>query len=109
MPDKVESGKQQIGCEFCLNGDRPDLSPYLGQFIHRMAARDRTCTVPPVKDVTSLLCNLAQILNTAKQEWGESWSSWDQEQYDTLVKLQRWLLAHEPKPVTTPSTFQEER
>lgn len=25
-----------------------------------------------------ILCNVSQILNVVKQEWGESWSEWDE-------------------------------
>lgn len=91
------SREEAKGCKLCIAGDRPDLSAYLGQFIHRTADRDRMCPTPPVADVPNLLCNIAQILNTVKQEWGESWSTWDQEQYDSLTRLQRWLLTHEPR------------
>jgi hypothetical protein len=34
-----------------------------------------------------LVCNVAQILDVVKREWGESWSAWDQEQRDKITEL----------------------
>jgi len=44
-------------------------------------------------EVENLLVNIAQILDVVKTEWGESWSSFDQEQRDHITKL---LMAKRP-------------
>lgn len=43
------------------------------------------CFVP----IRNLLTNVAQILDTVKQEWGASWSTWDQEQRDAITEFFR--------------------
>jgi hypothetical protein len=37
--------------------------------------------------LNALLCNIAQILDVVKQEWGESWSAWDQEQREEITRV----------------------
>lgn len=83
------------GCRFCEIGDRPDWSPYLNRFIHRQN-RDHLCENPPVADFQSLLCNLAQILDVVRQEWGESWSEWDQQQRDAISRIQMLNGSNKP-------------
>jgi hypothetical protein len=46
------------------------------------------CVVP----IIELLTNLAQILDVVKQEWGESWSAWDQEQRDKITQFLLWKV-----------------
>jgi hypothetical protein len=38
-------------------------------------------------EVANLLTNVCQILNVVKAEWGESWSFWDEEQREHIIRL----------------------
>jgi hypothetical protein len=44
-----------------------------------------------VETSARLFTNLAQIIDVVKQEWGESWSVWDQEQRDSITA---WLISY---------------
>lgn len=54
------------------------------------ARADRAELLTPI---TNLLTNIAQILDVVKQEWGEAWSSWDQEQRDAISTMLYTLYA----------------
>lgn len=39
------------------------------------------------REIADLLCNLAQLLDVVRIEWGDAWSLWDQEQRDHITRL----------------------
>jgi hypothetical protein len=61
---------------------------------HWMPIPTRLAGEPTVADpqrenaeIANLLTNVAQILDVVKLEWGEAWSTWDQEQRDSITKI----------------------
>ena len=46
-----------------------------------------------VEKAADLLCNVAQILDVIKGEWGEAWSAWDQEQRDGITAFLKFYYA----------------
>jgi hypothetical protein len=73
----------------CVNGYDALVACHLTAANKRVAELEGVC-----RDLSQLLCNLAQILDTLQsQDWATCWSDWDQQQRNAITDAQRRIDA----------------